>query len=271
MILVVGGTGTLGREVVPLLARRGADVRVLTRDAQRVAELPGEVVVGDLCDPSSLAAAVRGCSVVVAAAHGFVGARRTSPERIDRDGNRNLLRAAVTAGVEHVVLLSTIGAAPDHPMSLHRMKFAAEQSLRDSGLAWTIVRPTAYLETWDGVIGGKLASGGPALVFGPGTNPINFVSVADVAAVVDRAVHDPQLRGQTVDVGGPENLTLSQLASRLVAANGGQGRIKHLPLPLLRTVGALARPVAPGFARQARMAVFMDSADLAWTPAPSTR
>jgi len=262
VILVAGGTGTLGRRLIALLAARGEAVRILTRDPARAAGLPGDVAVGDLRDRQSLARAVQGCSAVVAGAHGFVGVGRTSPEAIDRDGNRNLVRAAADSGVEHLVLLSTLGAAPDHPMSLHRMKYAAEQALRDSGLAWTIVRPSAYLETWVGVIGAKLATGGPALVFGPGLNPINFVAVGDVAALVDRALRDPQLRGQVVEVCGAQNLTLTELAGRLVAERGGTARIKHVPLPMLRAMSVLARPVAPGFARQARMALYLDTAPL---------
>ena len=80
----------------------------------------------------------------------------------------------------------------------------------------------AYLETWIAIIGAKLAGNGQALVFGPGRNPINFVSAHDVAVVVvvDLAVHDPSLRGQTLDVTRPENLTLTQLAERPIAAGG---------------------------------------------------
>lgn len=271
MILVTGATGTLGRHLVPLLTARGQRVRVLTRDPARADGLPAEIAVGDLREPATLVEAVRGCSVVVAAAHGLVGDRRTSPEAIDRDGNGHLLRAAIEAGVDHVVLVSTLGAAPDHPMSLCRMKFAAERALLASPLAWTIVRPSAYLETWADVVGGKLASGGPAMVFGPGTNPINFVSAADVAAVVALTIADPGQRGQLIEVGGPDNVTLTEFARRLVAAAGGTGRIKHLPLPMLRAMGTLARPVAPGFARQARMGVWMNSADLAFDAADLRR
>src|SRR5512132_558679 len=109
-------------------------------------------------------------------------------------------------------------------MSLHRAKYAADQALWASGLAWTIIRPAAYLETWIAIIGAKLADGGQALVFGPGRNPVNFVSAHDVAAVVDLAVHDPSLRGQVLEVTGPENLTFTQLAERLVTASGQSGR-----------------------------------------------
>lgn len=162
-----------------------------------------------------------------------------------------------------MVLVSVADAAAEHPMSLHRAKYAAEQALVASSLGWTIVRPTAFLETWIGVIGGKIAESRRALVLGPGRNPINFVSAHDVAAVVDLAVREPTLRRQIVDVAGPENLGFSAIAERLIAATGRPGRTAHIPLPMLRAMSVLARPISPSFARQAQAAVLMNTADMA--------
>ncbi|MFI5707129.1 SDR family oxidoreductase [Kribbella sp. NPDC051620] len=269
MILVAGGTGTLGTEVVRLLTTRGEQVRVLTRDPARAAHLSAGVgtVVGDLRNPDTAAIAVDGCRTVVSAVQGFAGPGKVSPESVDRDANRNLIRAAVAAGVEHVVLMSVHGCAADHPMSLFRAKYAAEQELLASGLEWTIIRPTAYLETWSGIVGAGLERG-KVQVFGPGRNPINFVSAHDVAALVHLAVSDASLRKQTYEVAGPENLTFSQLADRLVAASGRPARIQHIPLPMLRAMALLARPISPAFARQAQAAVVMNSIDLTATPDP---
>ncbi|HJW59010.1 MAG TPA: SDR family oxidoreductase [Actinomycetota bacterium] len=264
MILVVGGTGTLDTQLVRLLVDQDQDVRVLTRDPTRAADLPDTVqtMTGDLRDPAAIAAAVRECATVVSAVHGFAGPGKPSPEAIDRDANRSLIQAAATADMEHVVLVSVLGAAPDHPMSLHRAKYTAEQALRTAGLPWTIIRPTAYLETWIAIIGAKLADNGEALVFGPGRNPINFVSAHDVAAVAALAVHDRSLQGQILEVVGPENLTFTQLAERLITASGQPGRTRHLPLPMLRAISVLARPLAPMFARQAQAAVVMNTTDM---------
>ena len=264
MILVAGGTGTLGRQVVRRLSTRGEDVRVLTRDPARAAALPDsvEVLAGDLRDPASVATAVRGCRTVVSAVHGFAGPGRPSPEAIDRDANLALIQAAGAAGAGQVVLVSVLGAAADHPMPLHRAKHAAEPALRASGLAWTIIRPAAYLETWIAITGARLPDKGQALVFGPGRNPINFVSAHDVAGVVDLAVQDPSLHGRLLEVAGPENLSFTQLAERLIAAGGRPGRLRHVPLPMLRAISLLARPVAPTFARQAQAAVVMNTSDM---------
>jgi uncharacterized protein YbjT (DUF2867 family) len=258
MILVAGGTGTLGREMVTRLTATGRDVRVLTRHAGSAEGLPVDVAIGDVRDAATLAAAAKRASVVISAVHGFRGGRGAGPEEVDNQGNRNLVRAAVDAGVEHFVLLSVLDARPDHPMSLHRAKYAAEQHVSTSGLSWTVLRPSSYVETWMHVVGGKLASGGPALVFGRGDNPINFVSVLDVAAVAERAVTDPALRGQTIDVPGLDNLTMTQLAQHL-----GATRVRHIPRGALRFLSAVVAPWAPALARQARAAVVMDTSDMA--------
>ena len=276
MILVAGGTGNLGAHLVSGLVGGGHDVRVLTRDPKRANVSSTdfervELVTGDVRVPADVARAVASCRVVISAVHGFAGRGNPSPEAIDRDANRVLITAAKAAGVEHFILLSVQGAAADHPMSLHRAKHAAEQALRESGLAFTILRPTAFMETWTGIIGGTIAAKGHALVFGPGKNPINLVSVRDVAALVLLALEDPSLRNETLEIGGPENLGFVSLAEQIIQAQGKPARIKHIPLPVLRVMSVLARPFAPVFARQARAAVVMNTIDMSFDGAVRER
>jgi NADH dehydrogenase len=270
MILVAGGTGILGTLVVRELLARGERVRVLTRDLARASSLPAEVerVTGDVRVEADRARAVAGCRTVVSAIHGFAGPGAPSPETIDRDANIGLIHAASTARVEHFVLLSVQGAAADHPMTLHRAKHAAEHALRASGLPFTIIRPTAFLETWLRVIGaGKSDGSARPLVFGPGRAPINFVSTRDVAALVARAVTEPALRGQTIEIGGPQNLSMTDLAERLIAAGRNRAPIKRIPLPMLRVMSVVARPFSPVFARQAAAAVVMNTRDMTFSAA----
>jgi NADH dehydrogenase len=265
VILVVGGTGTLGRRVVARLVADGHRVRVLTRTEGRARHLPRgvEVVVGDLRHEPDVALAVAGSSTVISAVHGFDGAD-TSPEAIDRDANRRLMERARAAGANRFILMSVVGAHADHPMSLFRAKHAAEETLRGSGLRFTIVRATAFLETWLSVVGAPLDSG-KALVFGPGTNPVNFVSVSDVAMLVAECVRDSSTVGETLEIGGPEDVGLLELAQRLIAARDVAARVSHVPLPALRLMAVLARPFAPAFARRARAAVFMSTADMTFS------
>ena len=187
MIVVAGGSGRLGTRVVKRLAARDLRVRVLTRDparARHLSDCVAEIVTCDVRSRASVQAALRGATTVVSAVHGFAGPGRVSPQSVDRDGNANLVDAAADVGAD-VVLLSVVGASADNPMELFRAKYAAEQHLRASGVAWTIVRATAFVELWAEIMK-------KPIVFGRGENPINFVSVDDVAAVVERAVTDPR-------------------------------------------------------------------------------
>jgi NADH dehydrogenase len=266
VILVAGGTGCLGREIVALLLARGERVRVLTRTASR-APADVEVAIGDVRDRAAVAAATNGVRAVVSAVHGFAGAN-VDPESVDRDGNANLVEAAGASGVAHFVLLSVHGASAEHPIELFRMKHAAEQTLRASDLSWTILRPTAFLETWLGILGAPLLRSGKTTVFGRGENPINFVSARDVARYVDHALQDPSLRGRVVDVAGPENLTFHELLARFETVTGARGKRSHVPLPVMRAAAVLMKPIKPSLARQIRAGVVMDTTDMTCNVAP---
>ncbi len=263
-VLVAGGTGRLGTLVVRGLAGRQLDVRVMTRDLQRAAHLAGdhvEVVLGDVRDPASAAAAVAGVDVVVSAVHGFAGPGGVAPSSVDRDGNIHLIEAARAAGAD-MVLMSIVGAAPDSPFELFRMKQAAEAALAASAVPTTIVRATAFVELWIELLRRTAGRSNRPLVFGRGQNPINFVSVRDVGALVERAVTNATTRGRTLEIGGPDNLTLNQLARLVSATRGGPRKPRHVPRTALHVMAATAGRVRPELGRQARAALAMDQHDM---------
>jgi uncharacterized protein YbjT (DUF2867 family) len=141
-----------------------------------------------------------------------------------------------------------VGASADSPMELFRAKHAAEQRLSASRTPWTIVRATAFVELWAEIMA-------KPIVFGRGDNPINFVSVDDVAAVVERAVVDDGFRGHVVEVGG-QNMTFNELAALLQDVRGGSRKIHHVPRSILRAFASVAR--------QPRAALAMDTIDMAF-------
>lgn len=257
MIAVIGGTGRLGRLVSARLVEGGHQVRVVAR-AVAASPVPGaEFVAADLRRPETLEQALDGVDVVVAAAHGMDPTQGESPAGVDRDGNIALVDAARERGID-VVLVSVVDASPDHPLELHRMKWAAEQHLRASGVRWTIVRASAFAEMWIEMLQHSAEGGKGPQVFGDGENPVNFVGVEDVAAAVARAATDETLRGRVIDVGGPDDLTLDELAG--LVRPGEPPR--HVPRLVLHVMGQLARPVRPSVARLVRMSLAMDRADL---------
>ncbi len=253
MIALAGGTGRLGSLVARRLTKRGLAVRVITRDPARAAhlrDLTVQIVTADVRDCAGIRAAVEGANTVISAVHGFAGPGRVSPLSVDRAGNANLIDAAGQLGAD-VILMSVVGASEEHPMELFRAKHAAEQHLITSNARWTIVRATAFLELWDEIMT-------KPIVFGRGENPINFVAVDDVAAAVERAVLDTDLRGHVIEIGGPRNLTFNQLAALLQQARDTSETVRHIPRPVLR----LAAP----FSRQARAALVMDTTDMSFDP-----
>ena len=102
------------------------------------------------------------------------------------------------------------------------------------GFFWTGLRPSASVETWATIVGGKLATGGLARPRHRADNPIDFVSAQDVAGLEERAINDPALRGRSIDVAGLDNLTLVQSAQFL-----GASRIRHVLRTALRCLSTL--------------------------------
>ena len=237
MFLVAGGTGRLGSRVVDLLETGGATVRALSRHGD-----------GDLRDITEQT--LTGVSVAVSCVTGFP---RQSPEAVDLAGNVALIDAATRTRAA-VVLVSVLGASPHSPMELFRIKYAAEEHLRRSGIPWTIIRPDAFEETWMQILEQTAGRTRRPVVFGRGDNPFAWTPVETVAKHVVRAVLDPQLRGRTIDVAGPDPRTLEQLAREVMLAHGWQGDPRHVPRAALQLMSLL--PGQPG--RMAKASLAMD-------------
>jgi uncharacterized protein YbjT (DUF2867 family) len=253
MILVAGGTGRLGSQVVGGLLTRGHQVRVLARGKRsRPAEIAGsDIVLGSVTDAAAVQRAVDGVNLVVSAITGFPF---TAPARVDSAGNALLVEAAQSVGAE-VVLLSVAGAAADSAMELFRAKAAAEQALSRSTARGTIIRPEAFADLWIELLTTTAGRSHRPLVFGRGDTPFGWVAVGDVAALVIRVIEDPSLRGSTLTVSGPERISLNDLARRVMAAHGWPGNPRHVPVVALRVAARL-----PGRAgRQAQAGLAMDS------------
>jgi NADH dehydrogenase len=252
VILVAGGTGRLGSQVVADLLAGGHEVRVLARGKRPPpVEVTGaEVITGSVSDPSVVARAVAGADVVVSAVTGFPF---VPPAQVDLAGTRALADAAERAGAE-LVLISVAGASPDSLMGLFRAKYHAEQALRRSNTEWTIIRPEAFADLWIDLLTTSAGRSHRPLVFGRGNNPFGWVAVRDVSALTVRAVQTRSLRQTTLTISGPQRLTLTELACRVMAVHGWPGTPRQVPTGALRLASML-----PGRAgRQAEAALAMD-------------
>lgn len=270
MILVVGATGTLGRKVVRTLLASGEEVRAMTRVLAKVDELKAlgaRPVRANLADPESLEFAVRGARAVVAAAHSILGRGHDSSEAVDDEGHRSLIDAARAAGVDHFIYTSVFQASSDHPLDFWRTKARIERHLQDSGMTYTIVRPTSFMDMHAyQLIGKSVIEGKRAMLTGRGTNPRNFVASEDVAKVVVGALRIPSLRGQTIDVGGPQNLSGHDVVQVFERVSGRKAKVGHVPIRALRILSRAVAPVHPGVSRIMRMAVISETTDQTFDP-----
>ena len=254
MILIVGGNGTLGRCIVPRLLDAGVPVRIMTRTPEKAIDLAikgADVVPGDLRDRSSLARACENATAVVAAAHSMLGSRTNASVHVDRDGHLALIDAASEHGVRHFVYTSTYdGGPPFRDIPFFRIKLEVENYLKRSGLPYTILRPTAFIETHAHMlIGRAILEDRRVLLFGAGNRRRNFVAADDVARVAVESMRDRRLLGETVDVAGPENHTSMDVVRLYESISGRRARVTHVPLALLRRVSKVAAPLHPGIAQ----------------------
>lgn len=267
MILIVGASGRLGGAVVKRLLAQGKAVRLMTRTPSNLIHLEqqgAEVVSGDLRNPASLMSACEGVEQVLAAAHALTGKGANNPQTVDDAGNRQLIDASRASGVKHFVFLSILGASPDAQVEFFRIKYHTEEYLRASGLSFTIIRPSAFMDLWAQLIGLPILEQGKTTIFGRGNNPINFVAVEDVTRFACIAFENPRTRNEVIGVGGPENLTLNQVAETFERVSGRQAKKRHIPLPMMRAMSILMQPVNPALSRQIRLGVFMDTANLCY-------
>jgi uncharacterized protein YbjT (DUF2867 family) len=237
MILVVGGTGLLGAEVVERLVESGQSVRCLVRpgtadDALRRQGV--EVVRGDLTDHASLPAACAGVETVVCTAtviaRRLVDAGQPSIRAVDELGTAALIAAAEEAGVRRFVYLSIAGVpeSPDNPMS--RAKLNSERLLTASTMRSVIVRPDAFQEIHLGPIGRFDMASGKVAVFGRGDTKRPWVAVHDVARLVAAVALEEDPPG-VLEFGGPERLTRNEaiaVAERLIGRTIKRQRMPRL-------------------------------------------
>jgi uncharacterized protein YbjT (DUF2867 family) len=216
MILVTGATGTVGSEVVRQLSAAGVPVRALVRDPARGEAIAGpgvEIVPGDLLDPASLDPALDGVDKL------FLLTAFTPDQETPA---ANAIAAAQRAGGVHVVRMSVVGASEDSSFGTGRGCARTERQLSQSGLAWTVLQPHAFMQN---VLGnaGTIATEG-ALYGTTGEGRIGTVDTRDIASVARTVLTEPGHTGKTYVLTGPESLTHADMAATLAAVLGQEVR-----------------------------------------------
>ena len=234
MILVVGATGLLGGEICRQLSAAGHPVRALVRptsDEGRVENLRvlgAELVTGDLKDRASLDAACAGAEVVITTASTTLSRQPDDTiASVDQDGQLRLIEAAKANGVSRFLYLSYSG---NHTIdcALTTAKRAVEHAVRESGMTYTILRPSYFMEVWLSPALGFDAANAQARVYGTGRAPISFISFKDVARFVNRCLTTPAARNATIELGGPEPLSPLDVVQTFERSTGRTFALEHV-------------------------------------------
>jgi len=254
MNLVVGATGLVGSEVCRQLAAAGRPLRALVRptsDRAKVEFLKGldvEIVQGDVKDRSSLETACRGVGAVISTASATISRQEgDSIQTVDLEGQLSLIDAAKAAEVAHFVLISFPEIRDEFP--LQTAKRSVEEHLKRSGLAYTILQPTLFMEVWLSPALGFDAAGAVAQIYGAGHNKISWISYTDVAKFAVAALSNPEARNATIKLGGPEALSPLEVVRVFEEVSGTEFSVHHVPEDALRAQkDAAGDPLQESFA-----------------------
>lgn len=259
MILVIGGTGFVGRAIVSRLLSLGENVRVLARgsSAQPRPVKGVEFYVGDATDPSVLDGAMRGVIAVINLVGIIRPTRAQSFEKAHVDTVRAIVDAMKRAGVRRLVHMSALGTRPYAASRYHQTKWEGEQIVSSSGLDWTIMRAGLIVGKGDGFVSSFAKLMRPPLstiqlgtvpVFGGGKMVFQPVAVDEVAKCFARVISHAESLGAILDICGREKVTLRQMIEEIARCLGGKPSFistnpELIPLYLPLAVITKSKPV----------------------------
>lgn len=257
-----------------LLLGRGAEVRCLLRwqtDGSALQALGAEIVRGDLTSPDSLAVACAGSETVVTTASAVIrrltGASTSTVRAIDGDGMGALITAAEAAGVGRFVYTSAAAVSAGADSPLRRAKLANEARLAASTMRGVVVRPDSFQEVHLGPIGRFDMARGRATIIGRGDNPIRFVAIDDVAALVAAVALEPDPPG-IVEFGGPDPLSKNEAVEIAEELTGRRMKVQRMPRAAARLARRLLARPNDALATVFGNGLTQDTVPVTWDDAP---
>lgn len=254
MICITGAAGYIGSHTASHLAERGVALRAFVRPTAAPEELDylrsleAEIVFGQADDPEVMAKALAGCRAVIHCVGGIQPPRPGDFSSLHEGPAEALAAAALRAGLERVVLVSAIGTRPGSDTAYHRTKALAEDILRSKVETTTIIRPSLVYGRAGGLRDSKLMvrlatflrSGRALPLPGGGRALVQPLFVGDLARALALSAAEGVAEGQTLDVGGPERMTLRAWVELVAATLGARPRLLPLPQAVAQAVAAAA-------------------------------
>ena len=245
-VLVVGATGRVGGAIARKLLAAGVPVRAMARHRDTLEPLAAagaDVVAADFRDLQKTTEACRGVSQIVATANNNMGKGETSPMRVDLTGYQNLCAAARNTGVRRLVFVSFRGITSDERVDIFRLKWYIEDAIRRSGVRHVILRPSALMDVWvDEIFAANIRKSGASVIFGDGSAVANYIAGDDVAEFAVKVLARDEVSNEIIDLGGPSDISLNDLATLVERRLGASGKRRHIPVALLGFLPVLIRP-----------------------------
>ena len=251
LVLVTGATGFLGQRVVRELLARRHQVRCLIHSPgkERVfGHRAVEVHYGSVLSSDALKQALYDVQSVVHLVGIIRTGRGATFDGIHRQGTANVAAAAREAGARELIYVSAMGATSDSSYSYFHSKRLAELEVINSGLEYTILRPSVIFGEGDeflNALAGLVRLGPITPVIGGGRNRMQPVAADDVARCVAASVGDSTLKRRTIDLGGPHRLSYNALMDEVALAMGKRVRRVHIPTPLVWPAVAVMERILP--------------------------
>jgi NADH dehydrogenase len=252
-VLVAGATGYLGSEICRQLILKNKNVKGLVRatsDANKVAQLQAlgvETIEGDLKDKGSLENALHGVSAVISTVSSTLSRQEgDSIQTVDDEGQINLVDAAVHAGANKLIYISfsELGECP-----LQTAKRKVEKRLADSGLNYTILQPTYFMDVWLSPVLGFDYPNAKATIYGEGNNRISWIAIKDVASFAVAALDNPAAANKIIELGGPDALSPLEAVNIFETTKGTKFALQFVPKDALQAQRDAAQdPLSESFA-----------------------
>jgi uncharacterized protein YbjT (DUF2867 family) len=240
MILVAGSTGLVGSEICRQLTAQQKKVRALVRKTSAPEKIDAlkqmgcSLTEGDFKDRASLDIACKDCDTVITTVSSTISHQEgDNIQTVDHDGNLSLVAAAKEAGVKHFIFISgrfdmEIG------LSLVTAKRATEQAIINSGMNFSILKASFFMEIWLGPILGFNYPEHKAQVYGDGQSAVSYVSYKDVAAFAAGSVDNPAALNSVIEVGGPEALSQVDVVKIFEHTSGVPFEVQYIPQNILK-------------------------------------